>query len=37
MMTVTLSADHRAIDGETGAELLQALKGLLEGPGSLFE
>ncbi len=37
MMTVTLSADHRAIDGKTGAELLQALKGLLEGPGSLFE
>jgi len=37
MMTVTLSADHRAIDGETGAELLQALKGLLEGPGALFE
>tara|TARA_B100000809_G_scaffold62360_2_gene59137 strand:+ start:628 stop:2130 length:1503 start_codon:yes stop_codon:yes gene_type:complete len=37
MMTVTLSADHRAIDGETGAELLQALKELLEGPGVLFE
>jgi len=37
MMTVTLSADHRAIDGETGAELLQALKGLLEGPEALFE
>ena len=37
MMTATLSADHRAIDGETGAEVLQALKGLLEGPEALFE
>ena len=32
MMTVTLSADHRAIDGATGAELLRALKALLEDP-----
>ena len=31
-MTVTLSADHRAIDGATGAELLRALKTLLEDP-----
>ena len=32
-MTVTLSADHRAIDGATGAELLRAFKTLVEDPG----
>ena len=37
MMTVTLSADHRAIDGATGAELLRALKARLEIPHQLFE
>ena len=31
-MTVTLSADHRAIDGATGAELLRAFKTLIEDP-----
>lgn len=31
-MTVTLSADHRAIDGATGAELLRAFKALVEDP-----
>ena len=36
MMTVTLSADHRAIDGATGAELLRAFKGLIEDPAQLF-
>ena len=36
MMTVTLSADHRAIDGATGAELLRALKGLLEDPRRVY-
>ena len=35
-MKVTLSADHRAIDGATGAELLRALKGLLEDPDRVF-
>ena len=37
MMTVTLSADHRAIDGKTGAELLQAFKKLVEDPEALVE
>ena len=32
-MTVTLSADHRAIDGATGAELLRTFKALIEDPG----
>ena len=36
MMTVTLSADHRAIDGVTGAELLRALKALLEDPHQVY-
>ena len=36
MMTVTLSADHRAIDGATGAELLRALKVLLEDPQRVY-
>ena len=31
-MTVTLSCDHRVIDGALGAELLAALKGYLEQP-----
>ena len=35
-MKVTLSADHRAIDGATGAELLRALKGLLEDPHRVY-
>ena len=35
-MKVTLSADHRAIDGATGAELLRALKGLLEDPQEVY-
>ena len=36
MMKVTLSADHRAIDGATGAELLRALKALLEDPRRVY-
>ncbi|MYK89437.1 MAG: 2-oxo acid dehydrogenase subunit E2 [Acidobacteria bacterium] len=36
MMTITLSADHRAIDGVTGAELLRALKALLEDPQRIY-
>jgi pyruvate dehydrogenase E2 component (dihydrolipoamide acetyltransferase) len=31
-MTVTLSCDHRAVDGALGAELLAAFKGLIENP-----
>ncbi|QGM98728.1 2-oxo acid dehydrogenase subunit E2 [Methylocystis parvus] len=36
MMTVTLSCDHRAVDGALGAELLAAFKGLIEQPMALF-
>src|SRR5205085_8793822 len=32
MMSVTLSSDHRAVDGATGAELLGAFKALIENP-----
>ena len=32
MMTVTLSIDHRVLDGAIGAHLLQAFKGLIEDP-----
>jgi pyruvate dehydrogenase E2 component (dihydrolipoamide acetyltransferase) len=36
VMTVTLTADHRAVDGAMGAEFLQTLKGLLEEPTSML-
>jgi len=32
IMTVTLSTDHRAVDGALGAELLGAFKKLVENP-----
>mgnify|MGYP006266166827 FL=1 len=32
MMKVTLSCDHRAVDGATGAQFLQTFKALLENP-----
>jgi len=32
VMTVTLSTDHRCVDGALGAELLQAFKGYIENP-----
>jgi len=32
MMKVTLSCDHRIVDGATGAKFLQTLKGILEDP-----
>jgi pyruvate dehydrogenase E2 component (dihydrolipoyllysine-residue acetyltransferase) len=32
MMSVTLSCDHRAIDGALGAELIGAFKVLIENP-----
>ena len=31
-MTVTLSCDHRVVDGALGAQLLASLKGFLEQP-----
>ena len=31
-MKVTLSSDHRVVDGASSAEFLQTLKGLLENP-----
>jgi len=36
VMTVTLSTDHRAVDGALGAELLQAFKALIENPMGLL-
>jgi pyruvate dehydrogenase E2 component (dihydrolipoamide acetyltransferase) len=35
-MTVTMSLDHRAIDGAVGAEFLQVFKKLIEAPMSLI-
>jgi pyruvate dehydrogenase E2 component (dihydrolipoamide acetyltransferase) len=36
MMTLTLSADHRAVDGAVAAEFLQTLKALLEEPAMML-
>ena len=36
MMSVTLSTDHRAVDGALGAELLGAFKGYIENPMSML-
>ncbi len=36
IMTVTLSTDHRAVDGALGAELLTAFKDFIEKPASLL-
>ena len=33
MMTMTLTCDHRAVDGATGAEFLRTVKTFLEDPG----
>jgi pyruvate dehydrogenase E2 component (dihydrolipoamide acetyltransferase) len=35
-MSVTLSVDHRAVDGAVGAELLQAFKALIEDPALML-
>ena len=35
-MTLTLAADHRAVNGEDGAQFLKTLKGLLENPSVLL-
>ena len=32
IMKVTLSCDHRVVDGVTGSEFLQTFKGLMENP-----
>jgi pyruvate dehydrogenase E2 component (dihydrolipoamide acetyltransferase) len=32
IMTVTLSCDHRAVDGALGTELIRAFKTLIENP-----
>ncbi|HYO43590.1 MAG TPA: 2-oxo acid dehydrogenase subunit E2 [Candidatus Limnocylindrales bacterium] len=37
VMTATLSADHRAVDGAAAARFLADLKGSLEQPAALFE
>ena len=36
VMTVTLSTDHRCVDGALGAELLAAFKGYIEKPVSML-
>ncbi|MEP3047833.1 MAG: pyruvate dehydrogenase complex dihydrolipoamide acetyltransferase [Roseibium sp.] len=36
VMTVTLSTDHRAVDGALGAEVLAAFKGYIENPMSML-
>ncbi len=36
MMTVTISVDHRAVDGAGAAEFLRTLKNLLEEPGMML-
>ena len=36
IMKVTLSCDHRVVDGATGAQFLQTVKKLLEEPMSML-
>jgi pyruvate dehydrogenase E2 component (dihydrolipoamide acetyltransferase) len=36
IVTVTLSADHRVVDGVLGAELLAAFKAAIENPISIL-
>jgi pyruvate dehydrogenase E2 component (dihydrolipoamide acetyltransferase) len=36
MMNVTLSADHRVVDGAVGATWLSAFKGYMENPSSML-
>jgi pyruvate dehydrogenase E2 component (dihydrolipoamide acetyltransferase) len=37
LMTVTLSCDHRVVDGALGAQVLGAFKAAIEDPAALFE
>ena len=37
MMTVTLSYDHRTIDGAEAGKFMQTLKGLIENPTSIYK
>ena len=36
MMTVTLTCDHRVVDGALGAQWLQAFKGFIETPAMML-
>lgn len=36
LMKVTMSCDHRVVDGATGARFLQTLKGMLEEPAAIL-
>lgn len=36
VMTLTLTADHRAVDGATAAEFMRTVKGLLEEPATML-
>jgi pyruvate dehydrogenase E2 component (dihydrolipoamide acetyltransferase) len=36
MMTITLSTDHRCIDGALGAEFINAIKSYIEEPGLML-
>ena len=36
MMSVTLTCDHRVVDGATGARWLQAFKGFIEAPATML-
>jgi len=36
VMTVTLSCDHRVVDGALGAQLLAAFKGFVEKPVTML-
>jgi pyruvate dehydrogenase E2 component (dihydrolipoamide acetyltransferase) len=37
VMKLTLSCDHRVVDGATGSRFLQTLKGFLENPIILLD
>ncbi|MCB1489680.1 MAG: 2-oxo acid dehydrogenase subunit E2, partial [Bauldia sp.] len=36
LMTLTLSTDHRAVDGALGAKLINAIKTLIEKPAGMM-
>jgi pyruvate dehydrogenase E2 component (dihydrolipoamide acetyltransferase) len=36
MLTATLSCDHRVVDGALGAQLLAAIKALIETPVTML-